>query len=185
MTSSEVTLRPLLWILLALSGCEPLSDDDREPPWPVDTGDTGEPAERCPSGMAPVAGVTVNVRTHSFNTLNVQLSFDPDATWEGQAAACASPDRLRARVLLLLVGEPYAWLTSDAPRLGSLSPITDRSLTLNLFAAEPPTTFGPDSWFQGTWTAQDTGIAIEHGVDVVGRSNEQAGSMLAFMLVPR
>lgn len=176
-------MRTLWWILLALCACEPLPDDDR-PPWPVDTGDTGEPTDACPAGLTEVAGVSVSVRTHTFNTLNMQLGFDPTATWEDQAAACASADRLHVRILLLLAGEPYAWLESEAPNQGVLSPINDRSLTLDLFGADPPTWFGPESWFQGTWTAQDAGMAMEHGFDMVGRNQDRTASLLAFIQVP-
>ncbi len=182
-------------ILLLLGGCDWLLDDDTGPTWPPDTGDTGDTGDTddtgdtgatgCPQGMTPRDDLLVSVRDYSFNVQNLLLSYDPDATWEGEAAGCASADRLAVRVLLLQAGEPYAWLTSDAPRTGQLSPMVDRSLMLDLFGESPAVRFDDDAWFQGVWSVQPTRLgAYEHTIDATGRSGNDVATLQAFIEVP-
>jgi hypothetical protein len=184
-----VRVRPFLLIplLLGLGGCAWLLDDDTGDT--ADTGDSGDTSDTddlgCPSGMAPRRDLDVGVRNHSFNAQNLVLTYSATATWNGDLAGCASPDGLRVRVLLLRGGQPYGWLWSEAPRLGGLSPVTDRSLTLDLFGADPPTTFGPGAWYQGLWTAlQLADGTIEHAIDASARNGAQVTTVQAYVEVP-
>lgn len=176
-------------LVLLLGACEGWLDEDTGPSWPGGLNDTADPQDTaepdpgpCPTGMSETALVDVSMRILTYDAFEVQGVFDPRATYDGGAAACASDDRLRTRILVVARGEPYAWIHSSAPRLGQLNPSVDRSLSLDLIGAEPPETFGADDWVSGAWAVQQlTDGRIEHSIDAAARSDTHSATITAFI----
>ena len=184
-----------LWILsLALLGCEEPMDG---PSWPggngggnggghaTDTsGGNGGPG-RCPAGMEERTDLSGVVNFFSYNSVVLLPFFTPEETYEGQAGGCASADSLRVRILLSLGGEPFAWVTSDAPREGTYNPMEEQSLSVDLFNAEPPAFIGPNNWTSGTWGAVPLGDGrMEHRIDSGGSDEVETLLMTGTIWVP-
>lgn len=140
------------WMLvLLLAGCDELLAPTGGGPG-LGTGDPDDTGtiDSCPEGWTTPLVAEVNVRNLNFSG-KVEAAEVSTETYLNQAPVCISPEGDKVEVLLVVAGEPFAWLESYAEGPVNQGLADASGVRLDAFGAEVPVVFESSDWFQGTW----------------------------------
>jgi len=135
-------MRPPAFAALLLVACdlEGLPDD-------TDTPSEPPPASGCvDEGWVRASEADLFINTLAVDGVGLVAGVDPAATYDGVPSVCVDPAGGGVDFVFEVGDEPFGRVRMVTTKTGSLVPVQDGTIEVELFAANPPVTFGTAEW---------------------------------------